>query len=178
MHGKTMRADGSGAECDPARPSARHPWHARAPWALMLALPWATPARAAEHLSFLDPQGPIAAAARDHFILVTAVLLIFVALPVFIGTRGTKKPRWPSTIARIDDQAPASVRISPSPSKLATSAPKVKAGNNADWQIVSQNSVSRSSRFSGGLPPRIAALSAPIEMPANQLGSMPASWRP
>ena len=106
MHGKTMRADGSGAECDPARPSARHPWHARAPWALMLALPWATPARAAEHLSFLDPQGPIAAAARDHFILVTAVLLIFVALPVFIGTlwvalryrygagKGRYTPKW------------------------------------------------------------------------------------
>lgn len=43
-------------------------------------------AQAAEHLSFLDPQGPVAAAARDHFIWITAILVAFVALPVFIGT--------------------------------------------------------------------------------------------
>ena len=70
------------------------------------ALAWTDVARAAEHLSFLDPQGPIAAAARHHFILVAAILLIFVALPVFIGTlwfawryrysggKGRYTPRW------------------------------------------------------------------------------------
>ena len=55
-----------------------------------------------EHSSFLDPQGPIAAAARDHFMLVTAILLVFVAVPVFIGTiwfawryrYGASKPRY------------------------------------------------------------------------------------
>ena len=110
MHGKTMRADGSGAECGLARPSARQPRRVSTRWVPLLAgltaLPWAAPAQAAEHLSFLDPQGPIAAAARDHFILVTAVLLIFVALPVFIGTlwvarryrygagKGRYTPKW------------------------------------------------------------------------------------
>lgn len=41
--------------------------------------------RGSEQLSFLDPQGPIAAAESAHFWLVTAVLFIFVALPVFVG---------------------------------------------------------------------------------------------
>lgn len=69
-------------------------------------LAWAGPSQADEHLSFLNPQGPIAAAARDHFFLITAILLIFVALPVFVGTlwlvwryrygaaKGHYTPRW------------------------------------------------------------------------------------
>lgn len=36
------------------------------------------------HLSFLDPQGPIAAAERTHFLWVVAILLVFVALPIFV----------------------------------------------------------------------------------------------
>ena len=64
--------------------SAREPRMPRL--AAFAALMWAAPSMAAEHLSFLNPQGPIATVARDHFIAVTAILLIFVALPVFIGT--------------------------------------------------------------------------------------------
>jgi hypothetical protein len=41
----------------------------------------------------------------------------------------------------------------------------------------SQNSRKRSTRFSGGLPAMIAALTDPIEMPATQLGMWPASHR-
>ncbi|MGH8316678.1 MAG: cytochrome ubiquinol oxidase subunit II [Steroidobacteraceae bacterium] len=54
------------------------------------------------HLSFLDPQGPIAAAQRWHFFEAIAVLTIFVALPIFVLTPwfawryryGVKKPRY------------------------------------------------------------------------------------
>ena len=56
------------------------------------------------HLSFLAPQGPIAAAQRDHFWLVIAITLV-VVLPVFVltpvivwryryGGRATYRPRW------------------------------------------------------------------------------------
>jgi cytochrome o ubiquinol oxidase subunit 2 len=38
------------------------------------------------HLSFLDPQGPVAAAQRGHFVEALAVLVVFVALPVFVLT--------------------------------------------------------------------------------------------
>jgi cytochrome o ubiquinol oxidase subunit 2 len=38
------------------------------------------------HLSFLDPQGPVAAAQRWHFVEVLAVLAVFVAIPVFVLT--------------------------------------------------------------------------------------------
>ena len=38
------------------------------------------------HLSFLDPQGPVASAQRWHFVEVLAVLLVFVAIPVFVLT--------------------------------------------------------------------------------------------
>ena len=40
------------------------------------------------HLSFLDPQGPVAAAQRHHFVEVLIVLLVFVAIPVFVLTAG------------------------------------------------------------------------------------------
>lgn len=35
------------------------------------------------HLSFLDPQGPIAAAERTHFLWVVGILVVFVAVPIF-----------------------------------------------------------------------------------------------
>lgn len=38
------------------------------------------------HLSFLDPQGPVAAVQRWHFIEALAVLVVFVAIPVFVIT--------------------------------------------------------------------------------------------
>ena len=38
------------------------------------------------HLSFLDPQGPIASGQRWHFYKVVAVLVVFVAIPVFVLT--------------------------------------------------------------------------------------------
>ncbi|MBC7573609.1 MAG: cytochrome ubiquinol oxidase subunit II [Herminiimonas sp.] len=38
------------------------------------------------HLSFFDPQGPVAAAQRWHFIEAMAVLVVFVAIPVFVLT--------------------------------------------------------------------------------------------
>jgi cytochrome o ubiquinol oxidase subunit 2 len=38
------------------------------------------------HLSFLDPQGPVAGIQRTHFLEVLALLVIFVALPIFLVT--------------------------------------------------------------------------------------------
>ena len=38
------------------------------------------------HLSFLDPQGPVAAAQRWHFAEALAVLVVFVAIRVFVLT--------------------------------------------------------------------------------------------
>ena len=49
---------------------------------------------------------------------------------------------------------------------------------NAGRQMVSQNSRSLCTRISGGLPAITAVLSAPIEMPATQFGSMPAAASP
>ena len=60
----------------------------------------------ANHLSFLDPQGPLAEQQRDHFFEAASVLVIFVALPVFVLTpwfawryrygakRSRYAPRW------------------------------------------------------------------------------------
>lgn len=36
------------------------------------------------YLSFLNPQGPIAAAQRTHFLWVVGILVVFVALPIFL----------------------------------------------------------------------------------------------
>ena len=41
---------------------------------------------ASTHLSFLDPQGPVAAAQRMQFLSTLALLMVFVALPVFVFT--------------------------------------------------------------------------------------------
>jgi len=38
------------------------------------------------HLSFLDPQGPVASAQRWHFVEALALLVVFVAIPVFVLT--------------------------------------------------------------------------------------------
>ncbi|MHB8454947.1 MAG: cytochrome ubiquinol oxidase subunit II family protein [Acidiferrobacterales bacterium] len=38
------------------------------------------------HLSFLDPQGPVASAQRWDFVVALAVLMVFVAIPVFVLT--------------------------------------------------------------------------------------------
>jgi cytochrome o ubiquinol oxidase subunit 2 len=38
------------------------------------------------HLSFLDPQGPVASGQRWHFVEALAVLVVFVAIPVFVLT--------------------------------------------------------------------------------------------
>ena len=38
------------------------------------------------HLSFLDPQGPVASAQRWHFVETLTVLVVFVAIPVFVLT--------------------------------------------------------------------------------------------
>jgi cytochrome o ubiquinol oxidase subunit 2 len=38
------------------------------------------------HLSFLDPQGPVASAQRWDFVVALAVLVVFVAIPVFVLT--------------------------------------------------------------------------------------------
>jgi cytochrome o ubiquinol oxidase subunit II len=42
--------------------------------------------RSSSHLSFLDPQGPVAEIQRLHFLEMLALLAIFVALPVFLVT--------------------------------------------------------------------------------------------
>ncbi|CFM05464.1 Uncharacterised protein [Burkholderia pseudomallei] len=62
--------------------------------------------------------------------------------------------------------------------KSAASNIAGSAGKNAGWQIVFQNSRSRSTRRSGGLPAISAVFSAPIEMPAIQFSGMPASCNP
>ena len=101
MSGQPGLAAGAGprtASAPPRCAQRRRVQQLALPGALLLA----GPSHASEGMSFLDPQGPIAAAAREHFILVTAILLIFVALPVFIGTiwfawryrYGATRPRY------------------------------------------------------------------------------------
>lgn len=68
-------------------------------------------AHAAEpHVSFLDPQGPIAAMQRTHFVEVLTLLAVFVALPIFVlipwlawryrygATTSGYRPRWQASI--------------------------------------------------------------------------------
>ena len=98
------------------------------------------------------------------------------------GRRGAKKPFWPSSSAR--QASPALIaaiagsKACSHGSKIAGMALTGEAGSSGGRQIVSQNSRSRSTRVSRGLPATIAAFSAPIEMPATQFGSMPACARP
>jgi cytochrome o ubiquinol oxidase subunit 2 len=57
------------------------------------------------HLSFLNPQGPISEIQRSHFIEILALLMIFVAMPVFLltswiawryryGAKSRYTPKW------------------------------------------------------------------------------------
>jgi len=52
-----------------------------APWPLLVGC-----SGGGTHLSFLDPQGPVAAIQRLHFLEVFGLLAVFVALPVFLVT--------------------------------------------------------------------------------------------
>lgn len=54
--------------------------------ALATTWPLLSSCRTGSHLSFLDPQGPVADMQRLHFLEVVALLAIFVALPVFLVT--------------------------------------------------------------------------------------------
>lgn len=49
-------------------------------WAILL-ISGCSPDR---HLSFLTPQGPVAAAERTHFLWVVGILIVFVAVPIFL----------------------------------------------------------------------------------------------
>src|SRR5690625_2945591 len=63
-----------------------------------------------QHLSFLNPQGPIAAAERTHFLVVVGILAVFVALPIFLflpwvlwryryrATASAYRPGWKSNL--------------------------------------------------------------------------------
>jgi hypothetical protein len=52
------------------------------------------------------------------------------------------------------------------------------AGRMGGWQMVSQKRRNWSTRLLGGLPAMMAAFSAPMEMPATQLGCSSASASP
>jgi hypothetical protein len=88
-----------------------------------------------------------------------------------------KKPGWPWTRARVAAIALRTELMSKANGKaLASPSP---AGHSIEKaQMVSQNSRSRCTRSPSGEPAMMAALRAPIEMPANQFGRMPASCRP
>ena len=65
------------------------------------------------------------------------------------------------------------------PSNMPASvSPQGRAAKPVGRQIVSQNPRSRAARSSSGEPAMMAALIEPMEMPATQLGRMPASCRP
>ena len=76
--------------------------------------------------------------------------------------RGRKKPGTPKVAIKA---ALVSLKSDRARSPLVTGF----QGTGADTMF--QNSLRRSSRFSRGLPATIAALMAPIEMPAIQSGS-------
>jgi hypothetical protein len=84
------------------------------------------------------------------------------------GTRGSKKPGTPPTTASV---ALVSLKIRRELSSLARGQPRRRL------ETRSQNSRKRSMRFVGGLPAMMAELTAPIEMPATQLGLCPALAR-
>lgn len=65
----------------PHRIPASHVLHGFATAGVILLLSGCSNGR---HLSFLDPQGPIAAAERTHFLVAVGILVVFVALPIFL----------------------------------------------------------------------------------------------
>ena len=79
--------------------------------------------------------------------------------------RGAKKPGTPKVAI-----SAALVSLN---SERARS-PGVTGFHGTGDDTISQNSLSRPTRFSGSLPAMIAALIAPIEMPAIHSGSNPA----
>jgi hypothetical protein len=79
---------------------------------------------------------------------------------------GLKKPGWPNSMVVIAENALRALR-GPSPSGHRV------IGSLAVMPV--QNSSRRSSRFSRGLPAIMAELMAPMETPASQSGSSPAS---
>lgn len=79
-----MRGDGHGPLKGIARPVEPVP-STKPSWAFIAVLLLAG-CSGGTHLSFLDPQGPVASAQRWHFFEVLAVLVVFVAIPVFVLT--------------------------------------------------------------------------------------------
>jgi hypothetical protein len=90
------------------------------------------------------------------------------------GARGAKKPGTP--LARI--WPAASWLIQPrAASPVSRSVQALAQPPSRGWLTNSQNSRSRATRVSRGLPAMMALLIAPIEMPAIQVGSTSASSR-
>jgi len=98
------------------------------------------------------------------------------------GKRGTKKPCCPCNSAVI---APAELASACNGLYFGSASSHCRCQSNASGgsgnagdEMRCQNSRRRSTRRSGALPARIAALIAPIEMPANQSGRMQAASSP
>ena len=85
------------------------------------------------------------------------------------GTRGEKKPATPNSIAIVALVSLTVLRARRSKRRRSGE----RRGANGNDETRSQNSRSRSTRRSGGLPAISAALIAPIEMPATQSGVSP-----
>ena len=79
--------------------------------------------------------------------------------------RGVKKPGTPKVAISAAEVSLNSERAR---------SPVVTGFHDTGDDTISQNSFSRSTRFSPSLPAMIAALMAPIEMPAIHSGSKPA----
>ena len=79
--------------------------------------------------------------------------------------RGVKNPGTPKVAIRA-----ALVSLN----RVRPPSPGVIGRQGTGAETISQNSFSRGTRFSGALPAMIAALMAPIEMPATHSGSK--SW--
>ena len=100
--GLEQRGQASGRECaartKPGRAMAAGRWVATCVALLMLRA-----CAGSTHLSFLDPQGPVADAQRWHFYWVLGIMAVLVAGPIFLllpffawGFRyGNKAPRYP-----------------------------------------------------------------------------------
>jgi len=84
------------------------------------------------------------------------------------GTRGSKKPGTPPTAANV---ALVSLKMRRGLSSLASG----QASRRLETR--SQKSRRRSTRLSGGLPAMMAELTAPMEMPATQVGMWSAMAR-
>jgi hypothetical protein len=90
-----------------------------------------------------------------------------------LGKRGAKKPRTPAMTVALALSWLTMKRASTPRAKRAIGSPRKAQAECA--VMPSQNALNFSTRFSGALPAMSAALIAPIEMPATQLGSIPAA---